>query len=243
MDHYNGYTTEGKSVSHVVQSDHERLHFNRIESREFSVGQSSRVYYRNPEGVPFKWEMQPGKPKIINLPREEVIIIPPPSPPPAVQSLWLPKPNCVDQPNKKWKRWSISRLWLWKKISKKNQQVYKVERGDLAADFSSNIAEHSSTYYNQGRTASANKNDVVLFKGILSKNPSANQSCRLYYRNPGGVPFKWEMFPGTSKNPAVEEIIIPPPSPPPAVQSLGYVFLGSEFNRKRPQPGIVYSCF
>ncbi|CAE6176556.1 unnamed protein product [Arabidopsis arenosa] len=55
-------------------------------SRNSSVG-----YYdeRRPEGIPFKWEMQPGTP-INTQPQEDV---PPLSPPPAMLSLGLPKPS------------------------------------------------------------------------------------------------------------------------------------------------------
>ncbi|KAI4344413.1 hypothetical protein L6164_011644 [Bauhinia variegata] len=63
--------------------------------KSLSVGCSSRVsYYRSgDEGVPFKWEMQPGKAK--EPPKEEML--PPLSPPPALLSLGLPKP-CIQEP-------------------------------------------------------------------------------------------------------------------------------------------------
>ncbi|KAL3575110.1 hypothetical protein D5086_023211 [Populus alba] len=61
-------------------------------SRDSSVGFSSRrLYYRSAEGVPFKWEMQPGTPK--DPSKEE--IIPPIRPPPALLGIGLPKP-CID---------------------------------------------------------------------------------------------------------------------------------------------------
>ncbi|XVE98768.1 hypothetical protein REPUB_Repub03eG0137300 [Reevesia pubescens] len=70
----------------------EELFFNRIISRNSSVGCSSRIYYyRSSEGIPFNWEMQPGTPK---EPQKEDIL-PPISPPPAVLSLGLPKP-CIN---------------------------------------------------------------------------------------------------------------------------------------------------
>lgn len=72
------------------------LYFNRIISRKSSVGQSSRIYYRTGEGVPFKWEMQPGTSK--NQPEEESTPFPPLSPPPQLQNKLLPLPNpCLDQ--------------------------------------------------------------------------------------------------------------------------------------------------
>ncbi|KAL7594115.1 hypothetical protein Lser_V15G33415 [Lactuca serriola] len=85
----------------------------KILSRDSSVGQSSRIYYQNTtnEGVPFKWEMQPGTPK--NPPQVE--IIPPPTPPPAVQSLAIPRPKLVVSGSKDSFSW---RFWSWKKLSK-----------------------------------------------------------------------------------------------------------------------------
>lgn len=105
MESKNG-NEQKKPISSVLQGD--GVYFNRILSREPSVGQSSHIYYRRTEGVPFKWEMQPGTPK--NRPEEEDII-PPLSPPPSVLSLGLPKP-CFDHP----KRVEQSSVWFWKRI-------------------------------------------------------------------------------------------------------------------------------
>ncbi|EOA17897.1 hypothetical protein CARUB_v10006306mg [Capsella rubella] len=61
-------------------------------SRNSSIG-----YYddRRSEGVPFKWEMQPGTP-IKSQPQETV---PPLSPPPAMLSRGLPKPSIsIEEP-------------------------------------------------------------------------------------------------------------------------------------------------
>ncbi|XP_050120184.1 uncharacterized protein LOC126597429 [Malus sylvestris] len=62
-----------------------------------------------------------------------------------------------------------------------------------------------------------------LFNRNLSRNSSSSLGCssRVYYcRSTEGVPFNWEMQPGTPRNPPKEEVI-PPISPPPAVLSLG----------------------
>ena len=62
-----------------------------------------------------------------------------------------------------------------------------------------------------------------LFNRNLSRNSSSSLGCssRVYYcRSTEGVPFNWEMQPGTPLNPPKEEVI-PPISPPPAVLSLG----------------------
>lgn len=57
----------------------------------------------------------------------------------------------------------------------------------------------------------------------LSRDSSVGQSSSTYYRssNNEGVPFDWEMQPGTPKHRPQEEII-PPPTPPPARQSLAF---------------------
>nr|XP_043619646.1 uncharacterized protein LOC122591443 [Erigeron canadensis] len=57
----------------------------------------------------------------------------------------------------------------------------------------------------------------------LSRDSSVGQSSCIYYRNTNneGVPFDWEMQPGTPKHRPREEVI-PPPTPPPAMQSLAF---------------------
>ncbi|PWA78407.1 hypothetical protein CTI12_AA164370 [Artemisia annua] len=57
----------------------------------------------------------------------------------------------------------------------------------------------------------------------LSRNSSVGQASSTYYRSSTneGVPFDWEMQPGTPKHRPREEII-PPPTPPPAMQSLAF---------------------
>ncbi|KAF6171346.1 hypothetical protein GIB67_035736 [Kingdonia uniflora] len=72
------------------------------------------------EGVPFKWESQPGKP--IN---PQVKSFPPLSPPPAVQNLFIPPSPCNN--NMKGSTWS-STVRFWKK-SKKNQHRKKNHAG------------------------------------------------------------------------------------------------------------------
>lgn len=70
------------------------LCISRILARESSVGQSSHVFYRSNEGVPFRWEMQPGTAK---NPQQEEQVIPKICPPPLMQCLGLPLPN-LDEP-------------------------------------------------------------------------------------------------------------------------------------------------
>ncbi|PRQ37417.1 hypothetical protein RchiOBHm_Chr4g0402361 [Rosa chinensis] len=63
--------------------------------------------------------------------------------------------------------------------------------------------------------------DGFSFNRSLSRNSSVGCSSRIYYcRTNEGVPFNWEMQPGTPRNPPKEEAIAPL-TPPPAVISLG----------------------
>lgn len=64
--------------------------------------------------------------------------------------------------------------------------------------------------------------DELFFKRIISRNSSVGYSSRIYYYRSSceGIPFNWEMQPGTPKEPHKEDIL-PPISPPPAVLSLG----------------------
>ncbi|KAJ7979454.1 putative OSBP(Oxysterol binding protein)-related protein 4B [Quillaja saponaria] len=103
-----------------MDCEHQRdMFLTKILSRNSSVSCSSHIYYyRNPEGVPFKWEMKPGTP--INPPKEEAL--PPLCPPPAILSLGLPKP-CIEQ-HKPSSRPRLIRFWK-KKCSTRNKQMSK----------------------------------------------------------------------------------------------------------------------
>ncbi|OWM87015.1 uncharacterized protein LOC116189123 [Punica granatum] len=65
------------------------------------------------------------------------------------------------------------------------------------------------------------KNDL-FFNKIISRASSMGCSSRgnYYYRSHEGVPFEWEMEPGTPKDPPRAAAPLPPLSPPPAVLSL-----------------------
>ncbi|KAK9275029.1 hypothetical protein L1049_022287 [Liquidambar formosana] len=74
---------------------------------------------------------------------------------------------------------------------------------------------------------SARKKAVSVLQGdesfhnrIISREASAGFSSRIYYRSAEGVPFQWETKPGKPKKPPKDDVL-PPLSPPPAVQSLG----------------------
>ncbi|XP_047311325.1 uncharacterized protein LOC124914761 [Impatiens glandulifera] len=86
----------------------ERIFLHKDVRRCSSASDSSRMYYcgnNGGDGVPFDWEMQPGKSKD---PGDQDEIIPPPTPPPAVQSRGLPMPR-LDDPDS-------SKVTYWKKV-------------------------------------------------------------------------------------------------------------------------------
>ncbi|KAK7347730.1 hypothetical protein VNO80_22269 [Phaseolus coccineus] len=90
----------------MMDFEYENMSLSKILSKRSSLGCSSRnSYYRSGEGVPFKWEMQPGVAK--EQPKDD---LPPLSPPPALLSRGLPKP-CIPHP----KSSTRSRLRFWKK--------------------------------------------------------------------------------------------------------------------------------
>lgn len=104
---------QGPGVS-VLQGD--GICINRILARESSVGQSSRTFYRSAEGVPFRWEMQPGTPK---NPQQVEHFIPPICPSPLMQSLGIPLPNldCDDDNDDPASK--TSKVWRLREVVKK----------------------------------------------------------------------------------------------------------------------------
>ncbi|XP_031286138.1 uncharacterized protein LOC116144853 [Pistacia vera] len=144
--------------------------FNRVLSKDSSVGCSSRIlYYRSPEGVPFKWEMQPGTPK--DPPKEDVL--PPLSPPPAVLSLGYPKPCInVDEPP----RVSIrSRLMFWKHSKKSqgsnnNNKKKKVQAANNEI-FSDNFVNCDQFYSSDG------DEDFMASSSSPGDSRSSSSSC------------------------------------------------------------------
>lgn len=120
------------------------LYFNRIISRKSSVGQSSRIYYRTAEGVPFKWEMQPGTSKNQPEEEEEEESTPfsfPLSPPPQLQNKLLPLPNpCLhqDQPKNRNKFfWFLKRIKISEHYEKLAHQSLSRNRCNCTAKQSS----------------------------------------------------------------------------------------------------------
>lgn len=96
----------------MMDFEHQNMSMSKILSRRSSIGCSSRIsYYRSCEGVPFKWEMQPGIAK-----EQPKVDLPPLSPPPALLSMGLPKPR-IPEP----KPSTRSRLRFWKKKVKRGK--------------------------------------------------------------------------------------------------------------------------
>ncbi|KAB1204255.1 hypothetical protein CJ030_MR8G016434 [Morella rubra] len=131
MDHQRCRGADQKRPS-LLQGDE---FFHKMLSRNSSVGCSSRIYYRCPEGVPFQWEMQPGTPK---HPQKEDVM-PPLSPPPAVLSLGLPKP-CIEQP----KAQTWPRLRFWNKTRKAKKE--RMSRQGLGEINTTGLARASLKY-------------------------------------------------------------------------------------------------
>ncbi|KAF9662626.1 hypothetical protein SADUNF_Sadunf18G0073900 [Salix dunnii] len=127
MDFMGGSTVTREKKTSVHQGDN--FFSNRVISRNSSAGCSSRIfYYRSAEGVPFKWEMQPGTPR--DPPGEE--IIPALSPPPAMLSLGLRKAPCRDMEETKSSMRSRFRFW---KLIEKNKRNKKSQQGSEGNHF------------------------------------------------------------------------------------------------------------
>ncbi|KAL1548837.1 hypothetical protein AAHA92_17021 [Salvia divinorum] len=231
----------------ILQGD--GICISRILARESSVGQSSRVFYRSNEGVPFRWEMQPGTAK---NPQQEEQVIPPICPSPLMQCLGLPLPN-LDEPSPPLK---TSKIWRLREVVKKRitTDIIKKVRGirnkeqersrfssttttsrvvDVSMDDSPfccspwnipAILEEGNTriyYCSLHKNAFAVEEGDLFMSRILSHVSAPEQFSGPLHGgdSAAGVPFGWEMHPGTPKA-AVEDELIPPPSPPPAAQSL-----------------------
>jgi len=148
---------------------------NKILSRRSSVGCSSRIsYYRSGEGVPFKWEMQPGIAKESSTKE----VLPPLTPPPKILSLGLPKPSILD-PKKPAS--TMSKLKFWKKRvvkikSKKPQQDCFHEDFDVLSrlDCSSDSESMASP---RGSSFSSSSSSMSLMKSTRSSLHSVCSSC------------------------------------------------------------------
>ncbi|KAK2412565.1 hypothetical protein QL285_047743 [Trifolium repens] len=145
---------------------------NKILSRKSSVGCSSRIsYYRTGEGVPFKWEMQPGIAKE-SSPKE---VLPPLTPPPKFLSLGLPKPSILEakKPSS-----TMSKLRLWKKRvlktkCRKPQEDSFHEDFDLLSGLDCS-SDSESMMSPRGSSFSSSSSSLSLMK---SSRSSLNSAC------------------------------------------------------------------
>lgn len=145
---------------------------NKILSRKSSVGYSSRIsYYRSGEGVPFRWEMQPGIAKESSQAKE----LPPLTPPPKFLSLGLAKPCITDS---KKSASTMSKLRFWKKRvikikSKKPQEDCFHENFDALSwlDCSSDSESMASP---RGSSFSSSSSSMSMMK---SSRSSLNSVC------------------------------------------------------------------
>ncbi|KDO43865.1 hypothetical protein CISIN_1g039989mg, partial [Citrus sinensis] len=153
----------------------------------------------NTEGVPFKWEMQPGKPK--EPPKED--IIPPLSPPPAVLSLGLPKPAIEEPPsNNKASILKSIKLMFWKQNRKGqgvllNKNKYVIQKGsnncnkgsiDHVNDFSCSEESVNFEYYSSddigeeftasSRNSSSSSSNYSSFSFCNNNNNNAHHSSQ-----------------------------------------------------------------
>jgi hypothetical protein len=174
MDFVHGSTVTHEKKTSVLQGDN--FFFNRVISRNSSVGCSSRIlYYRSAEGVPFKWEMQPGTPK--DPPKEESI--PPIRPPPALLGIGLPKP-CIDIKGPKTSMRSRFRFWFWKHI-KKNKRNEKPQRGSQGNDIIN--ANDESDKFEMFEFFSSDGDFNSLSPRNSSPSSSSSSSSSLYFSN------------------------------------------------------------
>ncbi|XP_057787241.1 uncharacterized protein LOC131004545 [Salvia miltiorrhiza] len=222
---------EPKKAVSVLQGD--GICMSRILARESSAGQSSRVFYRSNEGVPFGWEMQPGTAK---NPQQDEDVIPPICPSPLMQSLHLDLPP---PPLKTSKIWRLREMIMMKKAGGRNKEQ---ESSRFPSTSTSTFSSATSRVVDVSMVdgpfipAILEQGKTRIYYCSLHNNAFAVEQGNLYvtrflsepeqFSGPlhggdsaVGVPFGWEMHPGTPKA-AGDEEIIPPPSPPPAAQSL-----------------------
>ncbi|MCD9638740.1 hypothetical protein HAX54_022879 [Datura stramonium] len=217
-----------------------------ISHQESYLEQSSVCYCRRGEGVPFQWEKQPGTPK--NPPKEDVNIINLPlSPPPSFQSRGLSKP-CFDnepQQSKHLKVWLYKKikkpLKSFGKSHQNSHDSFNNSSSSSTDSFASNTKERDKsatitrdfmddpyccnlTSMDKEEASLSDRKmqmsgEALFVSKILSRMSSVDHSSHSYYRSTEGIPFKWEMQPGTPIHTPQNEVI-PPPSPPPMIQSL-----------------------
>lgn len=115
----------GESCEPFSLLEGEESFFSRILSRDTSLGMSSRVYSRGEARVPFEWELQPGKPKVV----EQNItcdLLPTLSPPPVALFSYL-SPG-----RSRWEKMVLKDAdtarsnkfqWFWKRAGRRRQRA------------------------------------------------------------------------------------------------------------------------
>ncbi|CAL0307015.1 unnamed protein product [Lupinus luteus] len=144
--------------------------------RESSMGCSSRIsYYRSGEGVPFKWEMQPGIAK--ESAKED---LPPLTLPPGLLSLELPKP-CINLHHPKSS--AQSRFKFWNKKTKRgkgkkhqentNEELFEVDMfSGLDSSFDSeSMASPRGSNFSWSSSLSIMKGRPALQSSTNSESP------------------------------------------------------------------------
>ncbi|WOH01203.1 hypothetical protein DCAR_0520584 [Daucus carota subsp. sativus] len=134
----NMFPNEG-DAGRILRVDEIKIHSSRILRRDSSTGESSRIYHRSAEGVPFNWETQPGTPK---HPRREEAI-PPPTPPPGARSFFPPIKPFADHSSKDDNSHAMHKSWFWRKHWKK-QQTHRDYFGRKCQVVSSNVKSKNS---------------------------------------------------------------------------------------------------
>ncbi|KAL3628129.1 hypothetical protein CASFOL_027175 [Castilleja foliolosa] len=204
----NDHEEQNSSSVSVLKGD--EFCISRILAREASKGQSSRIFYRSAEGVPFKWETGPGTPK---NPQEADHIFPL-SPSPLMQSIGLPLPNVDDHDHKTKKpRLKVAIITRLRKMAKKNyisdiRKKMEILGGSWRSKQQKGSVKGSSFSSNSSFSAFSSNDCVVQYSGPLD-----NEHTKVV------IPFWWEIQPGIPKN-LPENKPLPPLSPPPAVHSL-----------------------
>ncbi|CAN8301544.1 unnamed protein product [Cochlearia groenlandica] len=158
-------------------------------SRNSSVGVSSRIFYyyhhRNlDDGVPFKWEMQPGTP--INTPAAEEVV-PPITPPPAFLSLNFPKPS-LGESNSYNNKYSIFsgnnlKLWRWKNLRKRCFSRWSSQ--------SSLTRDYNNVHENVGSNSCGERETFEESKDYRSSSSSSSSSSSKDLKLIKASPYQW----------------------------------------------------
>ncbi|KAK9130142.1 hypothetical protein Sjap_010629 [Stephania japonica] len=112
MDQSNENSKSCRKAISLLQGD--EVFFNKLISRDSSLGLSSRFYFRAPNGIPFKWELHPGTP--IRPCATTADLLPPLSPPPAA----LAPQSFGGVANRRSSNLIAKIIWFWNKKKRSN---------------------------------------------------------------------------------------------------------------------------